>query len=82
METEWTDYRRRKWRRQSIKSTRLIPMVSVSMTNTNAFMLLTSGIDRIVEWKFGAKMGEVVAGGNGRGNRMDQLSEPNKRSCG
>ncbi|CAF4046764.1 unnamed protein product [Adineta steineri] len=31
---------------------------------------------RIVEWKYGAKNGEVVAGGNGYGNRSDQLSFP------
>ncbi len=31
---------------------------------------------RIVKWKSGAKMGQVVAGGNGRGNRTDQLYEP------
>jgi sugar lactone lactonase YvrE len=31
---------------------------------------------RIVEWKHGALNGQVVAGGNGSGNRMDQLSGP------
>jgi sugar lactone lactonase YvrE len=31
---------------------------------------------RIVEWKFGATIGDVVAGGNGSGNRMDQLNGP------
>jgi sugar lactone lactonase YvrE len=31
---------------------------------------------RIVEWKSGAKMGQVVAGGNGQGNRTDQLNYP------
>jgi sugar lactone lactonase YvrE len=31
---------------------------------------------RIVEWKSDAKMGPVVAGGNGEGNRMDQLNKP------
>ena len=34
------------------------------------------GNHRIVEWKFGAKIGEVVAGGNGEGNRNDQLHNP------
>jgi sugar lactone lactonase YvrE len=29
----------------------------------------------IVEWKFNSKIGQVVAGGNGQGNRMDQLNE-------
>ncbi len=32
--------------------------------------------NRIVEWKFGANNGQVVAGGNGEGNRMDQLNYP------
>ncbi len=31
---------------------------------------------RIVEWKSGAKMGQIVAGGNGEGNRTNQLKEP------
>ena len=31
---------------------------------------------RIVEWKFGAKTGQVIAGGNGKGDRIDQLSRP------
>jgi sugar lactone lactonase YvrE len=29
---------------------------------------------RIVEWKSGAKKGQIVAGGNGQGNRTDQLN--------
>ena len=32
--------------------------------------------DRIVAWKPGAKTGQLVAGGNGSGNRLDQLSGP------
>ncbi|CAF4966474.1 unnamed protein product [Rotaria sp. Silwood1] len=31
---------------------------------------------RIVEWKYNAEIGQVVAGGNGFGNRMDQLNGP------
>ncbi len=32
---------------------------------------------RIVQWKIGAQTGQfVVAGGNGKGNRMDQLNNP------
>jgi len=31
---------------------------------------------RIIKWKFGEKYGEVVAGGNGGGNRIDQLDTP------
>jgi sugar lactone lactonase YvrE len=29
-----------------------------------------------LEWKFGAKNGKVVAGGNGRGNQSNQLNQP------
>jgi len=31
---------------------------------------------RIIKWKFGERNGEVVAGGNGPGNRIDQLNNP------
>ncbi|CAF1274839.1 unnamed protein product [Adineta steineri] len=31
---------------------------------------------RIVGWKFGEESGEIVAGGNGRGNNLDQLNNP------
>ena len=31
---------------------------------------------RIVEWKMGASNGKVIAGGQGRGNRLDQLYRP------
>ncbi|CAF1380190.1 unnamed protein product, partial [Adineta steineri] len=31
---------------------------------------------RIVEWKYNAKEGQIIAGGNDKGNRMDQLSYP------
>ena len=31
---------------------------------------------RIVEWKMGASHGKVIAGGQGQGNRLDQLNYP------
>ena len=31
---------------------------------------------RIVEWKMGASHGKVIAGGQGKGNRLDQLDRP------
>ncbi len=31
---------------------------------------------RIVEWKYDAKIGRVVAGGNGEGDHLNQLSWP------
>ena len=34
------------------------------------------GNNRIVEWKLGDESGQVVAGGNGKGSRLDQLDRP------
>ncbi|CAF4404498.1 unnamed protein product, partial [Adineta steineri] len=34
------------------------------------------GNHRIVEWKYAAKNGQIVAGGNGNRNRSDQLNNP------
>ncbi|CAF1427303.1 unnamed protein product, partial [Adineta steineri] len=31
---------------------------------------------RIVEWKHDAKKGQIIAGGNGKGDRMNQLNKP------
>ncbi|CAM2723713.1 unnamed protein product [Rotaria socialis] len=31
---------------------------------------------RIIQWKFGKRNGQVIAGGNGNGNRLDQLHCP------
>ena len=31
---------------------------------------------RIVQWKFGENSGQIIAGGNGKGHRIDQLSFP------
>ncbi|CAF2945316.1 unnamed protein product [Rotaria sp. Silwood2] len=31
---------------------------------------------RLIEWKYGAANGQIVAGGNGPGNRIDQFYEP------
>ena len=32
--------------------------------------------NRVVRWAVGSEVGEVVAGGNGRGDRLDQLNRP------
>ena len=44
--------------------------------NNQCIYIVDSENDRIVQWKFDTKVSEVVAGGNERGNRMDQLSQP------
>ncbi|CAF4110361.1 unnamed protein product, partial [Adineta steineri] len=41
-----------------------------------AIYIADSRNHRIVEWKYGAKNGQVVAGGKGEGNRSDRLSFP------
>ncbi len=38
--------------------------------------IVDGGNHRIVAWKYGAISGQVVAGGNGSGNRTDQLNSP------
>jgi len=32
--------------------------------------------NRIIKWRFGADHGQIVAGGNGKGNRIDRLFHP------
>ena len=44
--------------------------------DNQCFYVVDWGNDRILEWKFGAKNGKVVAGGNGRGNHPNQLNQP------
>ena len=38
-----------------------------------AFLVADLANDRVVRWRAGAREGEVVAGGNGPGDRLDQL---------
>ncbi|CAF4917710.1 unnamed protein product [Rotaria sp. Silwood1] len=46
------------------------------MDDDQTIVIADSDNNRIVEWKSGARSGEVLAGGNGRGNKTDQLNEP------
>ena len=41
-----------------------------------AFLVAEFANNRVVRWRAGAREGEVVAGGNGSGDRLDQLSRP------
>ena len=43
------------------------------MMTIKVLSLLTVVNHRIVEWKIGAINGKVIAGGQGQGNRLDQL---------
>ena len=40
------------------------------------FYVADSENHRIVKWEYGAEIGQVVAGGNGQGNSMNQLDRP------
>ena len=44
--------------------------------DNQSIVIADFGNDRIVEWKIGASHGKVIAGGGGRGNRLDQLNYP------
>ena len=44
--------------------------------NNQSIVIADCGNDRIVEWKIGASNGKVVVGGQGQGNRLDQLDRP------
>ena len=46
------------------------------MDDDQTFLIADKDNHRIVEWKPGATSGQVVAGGNGQGNRTDQLNKP------
>ena len=46
------------------------------MMTITVLSLLTTENDRIVEWKMGASHRRVIAGGQGRGNRLDQVYWP------
>ena len=45
--------------------------------DNQSIVIADSWNDRIVEWKMGANHGKVIAGSQGQGNRIDQLSYPN-----
>ena len=44
--------------------------------DNQSIVIADFGNHRIVEWKMGASNGKVIAGGQGEGNRLDQLNHP------
>ena len=44
--------------------------------DNQSIVIADFGNDRIVEWKIGASHGNVIAGGRGQGNRLDQFNDP------
>ena len=44
--------------------------------DNQSIVIADFGNHRIVEWKIGASNGKVIAGGQGHGNRLDQLNYP------
>ncbi len=49
---------------------------AIFVDNDNTIYIADSENNRIVQWKYGEKEGQVIAGGNGKGNRNDQLNYP------
>ncbi|CAE8586970.1 unnamed protein product [Polarella glacialis] len=48
----------------------------LAIDHEGGLLIADSGNHRIIRWLPGARQGEVVAAGNGRGDRLDQLSYP------
>lgn len=48
----------------------------IALDHEGALLIADSGNHRILRWLPGARVGEVVAGGNGRGEGLEQLSYP------
>ena len=44
--------------------------------DNQSILIADSNNNRIVEWKIGATNGKAIAGGQGQGNRLDQLNWP------
>ena len=49
---------------------------AVSVDEDESMIIADFGHHRIVEWKSGATKGQVIAGGNGSGNKLNQLNKP------
>ncbi|CAF1183081.1 unnamed protein product [Rotaria sordida] len=48
----------------------------VDSNDGDALIIVDNGNGRVVKWKQGASSGQIIAGGNGVGNRSDQLALP------
>ena len=51
-------------------------VIGLYIADDQTLYIADHGNQRIMEWKRGATSGKVVAGGNGIGNRTDQLNHP------
>ncbi|CAF1677699.1 unnamed protein product, partial [Adineta ricciae] len=49
--------------------------ISIDDDNQTIY-IADSGNDRVLQWKVGEKQGRIIAGGNGRGNGINQLDWP------
>ncbi len=59
------------------ESDRLNGPRSIYVDDDNQSIYISDSLNhRIVKWKFGLENGQVVAGGNGKGKRMNQLDTP------
>ncbi|CAF4727074.1 unnamed protein product, partial [Rotaria sp. Silwood2] len=53
-----------------------IDCVGLTMNENGSFYVTDVGKDEVRRYRRGESQGTVVAGGNGSGNRLDQLSDP------
>ncbi|CAF4109716.1 unnamed protein product, partial [Adineta steineri] len=51
-------------------------LAGIFIDKNKTIFIADYGNHRIVKWKYNAKEGQIIAGGNGQGNRMDQLNGP------
>lgn len=58
------------------RSTSFSHCCAISVDEDESIIIADYGNHRIVEWKFGATKGQVIAGGNGPGNKLNQLNQP------
>ncbi|CAF1502937.1 unnamed protein product [Adineta steineri] len=65
---------------QGQKLNQLLTPVGIFIDKNKNIFIADSGNNRIVEWKYNAKQGQIVAGGNGEGNRVDQLNDPKDKN--
>ena len=75
LEKAWCYSGWRQWTRSWYQSTQSSIAPSF-LTTMNSFILLSGVIDRVTKWNLESMVSQIVAGGNGKGSRNDQLSGP------
>ena len=76
LEKVWCHSGWRQWTRSWYKSTQVGHTASFLTTINTSILLTDFGNHRVIKWNLGSTVGQIVAGGNGRGGRNDQLNHP------